>query len=331
MGTVIVSAPTTVAVPPPKELSGHLRALLTMVLWGQMVPGFVVLLAVWDPFALSAARYVIAAPIMVGALWIARGLELPRRDEVGRLAVLGLVGMGGLITCYTYGLAHSDPVVAIIVQSAAPLTYTAVATLAYREPVPTGLGSTLLLVIPGGLLLAAPALAGTAATPRGGEVLLIAGSVCWAWYSLQCRRWLPHYEEFRLTTWTIVAATPFLVALFFLLWSAGLTAPPDRPPPMQLNALLLWLTVSSSCVGIVLWHGSVRRLGVATAGLYFNVAPLVAMAISAALGYVPTLLQLAGGALVLSGVGQLHARRWWAARRRERTAHRLDHPRGPLP
>ncbi|MEM8665759.1 MAG: DMT family transporter, partial [Pseudomonadota bacterium] len=288
--------------------------------WGQMVPGFVLLLAVWDPFALSAARYVIAAPIMFAVLWITRGIVWPSLREAPHLALLGVFGMGGLIGFYTFGIAHSNPVTAIVVQTATPLTYTAFARLIYREPIPRGLFAALLLVVPGGMLLAAPIFFGGEVTVEGGEFFLIAGSLCWAWYSLQCRRWLPHYDEIQLTTWTMVAAMPFLVLLFLALWTVGLTGLPETFPPLELNILMLWLILTSTCIGIMLWHASVGRLGVATAGLYFNVAPLVALAISAALGYVPTLWQMLGGALVLAGITQLHVRRYLAAKQSGRPA-----------
>jgi hypothetical protein len=42
---------------------------------------------------------------------------------------------------------------------------------------------------------------------------------------------------------------------------------------------------------------------------------LFGLAIATALGFVPTAWQLVGGALVLLGIGQLSARRWWASRR----------------
>nr|WP_269751126.1 DMT family transporter [Acuticoccus mangrovi] len=290
--------------------------LVTMVFWGQMTPSFVLLLQVWDPFALSAARYVVAAPFMMLVLLAFRGSPMvPTWAEVPKLAALGIIGMGGLITCYAYGLAHSNPVTAIVVQTASPLTYTAIARFLYGEPVPSGIGTALCLVIPGGLLLATPALMGEAMTVKGGEIFLIFGSACWAWYSLQCRRWLPHYHELRLTTWTMITAAPFLIGIFLVLWALGATRLPAQVPPLYLNILLLWLVLTSTCLGIMLWHSGVSRLGVATAGLYFNIAPLVAMAISSALGYVPTPLQLAGALFVLAGIGQLHVRRWLKARR----------------
>lgn len=315
-----ITSTTRIGAPEGGELGAHLKCLMTMVLWGQMVPGFVLLLTVWDPFALSAARYVIAAPIMFVVLWVTRGIVLPSLREVPHLALLGVLGMGGLIGFYTFGLAHSNPVTAIVVQTATPLTYTAFARYFYREPIPRGLFAAIVLVVPGGMLLAAPILFGGAITVQGGEVCLIAGSLCWAWYSLQCRRWLPHYDEVKLTAWTMIAAMPFLVLLFVALWMVGLTAMPETLPPLGLNILMLWLILTSTCIGIMLWHASVARLGVPTAGLYFNVAPLVALAITAALGYVPTFWQLVGGALVLAGITQLHVRRYLSATRTGRPA-----------
>ncbi|WGF89496.1 DMT family transporter [Marinivivus vitaminiproducens] len=305
------------ATAPASERAAHVRLVLCMLFWGQMVPGFVVLLQVWDPFALAAVRYLLSAPLMLGLLWLRfRRIDLPPLDEIGRLVLLGTVGMGCFVMFYTIGLAFADPVSAIVVQTASPLLHTAIAVLVYREKAPAGLAAALALVIPGGLLLAAPAWMGTGQMSfRGGEFLLILGSLCWSWYSLQCRRWLPHYDEIRLTAWTMVSAVPFLLGLFLALLALGLTRFPDVMPSAGANLLLLYLVVSSSCVGIVLWHGGVGRLGLATAALYYNIAPLFAILIGMAMGFMPNLWQWLGGGLVLAGVGQIHLRRYRALRR----------------
>lgn len=76
-----------------------------------------------------------------------------------------------------------------------------------------------------------------------------------------------------------------------------------------------WLILTSTCLGIILWHGGVSRLGLATSALDVNVAPLFGLLISVAPGFQPTAWQLLGGALVLVGAGQLSAQRWLRARR----------------
>ncbi|MGF1528212.1 MAG: EamA family transporter, partial [Candidatus Competibacterales bacterium] len=147
---------------------------------------------------------------------------------------------------------------------------------------------------------------------RGGEALLVLASVCWSWYTLQCQRWLVGFNTFHITAWTMTGALVAVWLLFAVMSQFSLAALPNPWPTWEINGLLLWLVLTSTCMGVVLWHGGTRRLGLVRSAMYFNLAPLFGVLISSALGFVPTLYQLAGGALVLVGVGQIHVRRYWA-------------------
>jgi drug/metabolite transporter (DMT)-like permease len=273
-----------------------------------------VLLPRWDAYTLSLLRYGLATPVMLALLWWReRPRALPTRREWLRLGLLGSVGIGGLATCYTVGLALADPVRAIVIQAGSPVITALVAWLGFRVPREPGLGLGLGLAGAGALLVLWPVSASSAravveGAPVGaGEALLLAGSVCWAWYSLGCQRWLAGWSQLRITAWTFVTATAALGGIELGAWAVGATRAPA--PDAQDLALLAWLTATGTCLGVFLWNRGVSRLGLPRTAPYLNLVPVVALAITAASGVLPKGLQLVGAGLVLAGVLQAQLRR----------------------
>jgi drug/metabolite transporter (DMT)-like permease len=132
--------------------------------------------------------------------------------------------------------------------------------------------------------------------------LIVLGSVCWAWYSLACQRWLAGWSQLRITAITFVPAALTLFLVSGLALVLGLGQLPAGGPVARDAVLIVWLAVSAACVGVLLWNLGVSRLGLATASLYLNAVPVFAVLIALGLGVVPTLTQMFGGLLVLAGV-----------------------------
>jgi drug/metabolite transporter (DMT)-like permease len=177
------------------------------------------------------------------------------------------------------------------------------------------MGVALALAVAGGLLVRLSAGgAGLAAGFRGGEILLLLGSGCWAWYSLACQRWLPGYSQLRITAITFLPGAAFLALLDGAAAAAGLTRASSAM--LLTDALLVaWMAVSAGCLGVVFWHFGVSRLGLPMAALYLNGAPVVSLLLAIAFGVVPTWLQLVGALLVVAGVLQAQLRRLTGSRR----------------
>jgi drug/metabolite transporter (DMT)-like permease len=269
-----------------------------------MLPALWVLLDRWDAYTISALRYAVAAPLMVAVVRLREGaLGIPPRRQWPRLALLGGIGIAGLSTFLTVGIAHADPVSAIVLQASGPVVSVLVARAMLGIRAARGMGGAIALAVLGALLALWPR-AGVAAGPRlrGGEALILLGSVCWAWYSLACQRWLAGLSQLRITALTFVPAAPVLAGIAGVAFALGA----GRVPPGGLDArdaaLLAWLVVAVACVGVVLWNAGVHRLGLPVASLYLNAVPVFSVLIALGLGVTPTPFQLLGGVLVLAGV-----------------------------
>ena len=271
-----------------------------------MVPILYVLLERWDAFTLSALRYAVAIPIMLAVVWLREGAPgVPPRSLWTQLGLLGGIGIAGLSTFLTVGIAYSDPVSAIVVQAAGPIVTTLVGWVMFGVRPPRGMGVAFGLAFAGGLLTMWPAAAGPVWLGfRGGELLLVLGSVCWAWYSLACQRWLAGWSQLRITALTFVPAGAMLLVVYGIALALGVTRAPAGGLDVRDATLIVWVAVTAACLGVLLWNFGVSRLGLGTASLYLNAVPVFAVLIALGFGVAPTRLQILGGLLVLAGVAQ---------------------------
>ena len=78
--------------------------------------------------------------------------------------------------------------------------------------------------------------------------------------------------------------------------------------------MLVWIGVLGVAVAVLLWNTGVSLVGVPVASLFSNSAPVFAIGLAALMGFEPSWLQLAGGAVVMGGIAQLQIRQMRAAR-----------------
>jgi len=306
----MMTAVTTDAAPlRRRRLLGHAAILTTVVLWGSLIPLLDILLAHIDVFALSMIRYGAAGLLLVGGLVVAGGIGWLRVLPVGKVLLLGGVGIGGVATFYTLAIAYSAPGTAIVINSATPIISAIFAALVYRIPFEAGAGLAFLLAAIG---TATSSLGregvGYAFDIRGGEFLFVIAAICWAWYSINAQAWLAGLGQMQLSAVTMLAGGIGVTAVFLVAASLGAAHLPTRPPDGVL-ALLAFITLGSTLTGIVCWNIAVDRLGVIIASLYLNLLPVIGMITAAAIGRPPTATQLVGGGIVIVGLAQLHLRR----------------------
>jgi drug/metabolite transporter (DMT)-like permease len=296
----------------PPAWPGHAAMLVATLLWGTLIPLLDILLAHFDAYALSALRYGIAGVLLVPMLVFGDAGFL-RSLPLGKVVLLGVVGIAGFTTLYTLGIAYSDPGTAIVVNAATPIVSAVFATLVYRVPFEKGVGVAFLLAAVGGVIASIGRQSGGTLGFRGGELLLVVSALVWAWYSITAQKWLGHYRQSQLTAVTLMAAAIGLVVADLAGIAIGVAEIPARPPPGIL-ALVGFIGLGSTFTGIMCWNFAVGRLGVVVATLYLSLVPVIGMITAGALGKPPTAMQLGGGAIVLGGIAQLHLRRLYRLR-----------------
>jgi len=287
--------------------AGVAGLLLAARFWGGMIPLTKYQLDRWDPYFLIAVRSLGAAPLLfLLMLWTDRNRPRPSNVPMSRIWFFGVVGNGGFALLYTVGIQFSDPILAAIITAAAPAIASVTDRVFFRLPFNR-------LMLPGivasviGCALASIDFGGgkvDGVAFGGGELLVLASTVCWAWYSTVAQRWCPDWSQVRITFATMAtsgAAACLLYAVLALLGQVDF--PPSAPLRWEESFSLAWYVVTVMVLGVVLWNAGVRAVGVVTASLYVNLTPCVAILILVLLqGAEPTAQQMLGGALVLAGI-----------------------------
>jgi drug/metabolite transporter (DMT)-like permease len=217
------------------KLLANIGLLIAAFGWGAQIPVLNELLARWDPYFLAAARYALAVPPLLAILAVVEpsgAILRPLRD--GRIWLLGLA-LGAFVPLYTLGVAHADPNTAAIVGSTGPAVAAVVGWACFGLPFDRSMVPAIVLAMAGGVLATYdPGAAGGAFDLRGGELLILLASACWAWYSLAAQRWLAQWSQLRISCVTMVPGTVVSVVVYL---AAALVGSADLPPAAPTGVL----------------------------------------------------------------------------------------------
>jgi drug/metabolite transporter (DMT)-like permease len=306
-----------------KPAGGSLLAsaglVATALLWGAMIPMTHALATKYlDPFFVSAIRYLIPAPLLIGMVFL-----FDRRSPFHAPLPWPIVfrlgaGMACFSIFYTIGIMLSDPVRAAIAMSCGPLVAALLTKAMLRVPLARGFWPAAICAVIGASLVALDAVrprAGSVGdTGYAGEALLVLAMVSWSWYSIKVQAWLGPlgWSQMRITCLTSLAGGILICALFVVLASLQPTRLPTEMPSATVLGMLAWVGIGGAGLAILFWNFGVSHVGVPVATLYTSLAPVFSVGVAAAFfGSTVTLQQIAGGMLILAGVVRMQ---WLQAR-----------------
>lgn len=284
---------------------GYLLVALAAASWGaQSVVAKLLLTGGLDAAAIISTRCALSTLIMVVALTAVnpRLLQIGRRD-LGRLVVLGIVGMAFSNYTYYFALQRIPVATAALLIYTAPLLVLAASVLVFGHPLERT------DVLAAALTLAGAALVVRAYQPAvlqlnvAGIVASVLNAVAWAFYSLWGKTISP-----RVSPWTMVTYSLGSGAGFWLL-----LAPPWRllqgPHPPLVWAEIAIVVLFGTLVPFALFLAGLARISAAHASVTASLEPVVAAAVAfAVLGESLDWPQVVGGGLILAGIGLLHVR-----------------------
>ncbi len=290
---------------PPTRLVGYLLVAAAATSWGAQSVVAKLLLTTGIPAAsLVSARTALACVLLLATLGVVNR-RLLRADpgDVGRLVVLGLVGMAFSNYTYYFALQRIPVATAALLIYSAPLIVLAVSVVWLGEPLERR------DVWAAGLTLCGAALVVRAYQPAGlqldlgGVVASILNAVAWAFYSLWGKTLSP-----RVSPWTIMAYSLATGTAFWLV-----VAPPwrllllEHPPGVWLGIAVVILF--GTLLPFAMFLAGLARISAAHASLTATVEPVVAAGVAfVVLGESLEWPQLVGGLLILAGIALLHVR-----------------------
>lgn len=261
------------------------------------------------PLSVAAIRFTLASLLLFGWLRL-RGAGIGRlaRADLPLVLAMGSTAVAGYNILFLYGLTlapASDG--AILVPGLAPVFTVALAAPLLGERL--GLqGLVGMAVAFGGLLLVVAPSSEAGPQRLVGDVLFVAGALCWAVYSLIGPRATRRFGPAGATFWSTLCGATILIPLALL--EGGWRRLPSAPPEALLG--VLYLAVFGTVLAFVFFYEGVRRVGPSRATAFAFLVPVVGVLSSVLLlGEALGAGTFVGGALVLLGV--------WIVQRRPRT------------
>jgi drug/metabolite transporter (DMT)-like permease len=266
----------------------------TAVMWGANFNLSKHVLVDLHALVAAAARFDIAALVML-AITSIRGQRVPLIRHGVAYAALGLVGIAGFNVLFFYGMQMTSAVNGALIMALNPLL---TALLAYFLKVHRPDTRQLVAFPIGAAGVAVVVLGGGAHLRIGdGDLLMLAGNLCWAFYNVMVGKLLPRDVGGLANTTGVMLTGAIALTLVAVLAGAPVSAPGS-----DALASLLMMSLGGSVLAYLFWNAGIARLGAARTALFLNLVPVSSMVISAFEGRPPTWVQLAGGAVVIGAV-----------------------------
>lgn len=273
--------------------------LLVVLIWGANFSIVKASLSEIPPLAFTALRFAAATVLLLAVLVAREGVASLRHAGGIKLIGLGLVGNTLYQLLFIVGLSITTAANSALLIAATPVLVALLGrffgTERVTRRVALGIATAFVGII---LVMSARGLALSLQTASG-DLLVFAGALCWALYTLGVRTLGKGISPLGITALTMLTGTPGLVL-------AGL-------PQMaatdwgKVSALgwggLAYAAVLALVVAYAIWNASVRAVGSSRTAVYTCLTPLVAAAVAwPMLGERPAPLQVVGAALIVTGV-----------------------------
>lgn len=252
-----------------------------------------------DPRAYNAMRVGLAAITLVIIVGVGR-LPLPSKRDCVRLLALGFLGNGIYQFFFVEGIARTSASNTALVVAASPALIALIGRARGVERV-SGRGMTGILLSMTGIALV---VLGSAHGQQkhaslSGDLFVLAGSLCWAMYTVLLKPYTERVKGFQLSALTMLGgAIPLALAA-----SPALAATNYSGVSTLGWAAVFYSGVGSLVVAYYFWYHGVRVLGPTRTAMYSNLQPVIAILVAwLLLGENPTLWQGIGAACIMSGL-----------------------------
>lgn len=261
-----------------------------------------------DPVTLNFLRWLIALALIAPFVWRSTAASLPvLRREWRLILALGATGIASFHTLVYLALQSTTATSALLMLSLAPIvTLIASAAFGMENPTRRQIGGALISIVGADVLITRGNLAGILSQGfDAGDLWMLLAVVIWAAYSLLLRRRPADLPSPVALAASIAAALAMMVPVLIL----GAPTPVAALGSFPVLLSIAYIAIFASAIAFLFWTYGVSRLGPTRAGQFVNLMPIFGAGLAfSVLGEVPTVAQVAGAALVLSGIAFVEGR-----------------------
>ena len=251
------------------------------------------------PLAYNGLRVMIAAVVLM-TIVLAAKTPLPPRRVIVALLTLGVLGNGIYQFFFVQGIARTRAGDAALVVAASPAFIAIIARMRGVERASARRVMGILLSIAGiALVVFATTRSDDGRSSLGGDLLVLAGSLSWATYTVLLKPYTEHVSGIQVSAFTMVGgAVPlFVVALPAIVHASWSTV------PLLGWGALFYSAIFALVIAYLFWYRGVRVIGPTRTAMYSNVQPLIAVIFAwVVLNETPTIWQGIGMVFIMTGL-----------------------------
>ncbi|SFG61894.1 Threonine/homoserine efflux transporter RhtA [Priestia megaterium] len=255
----------------------------------------------FSPASAAAWRFGIAVLVMVLILGLQKQIKSKTIKIHWKMYILlGIIGIFGFNAFFFLGMQYTSPLNGALIMGTNPLVTALFAYFILKNPITKqqmlGISFALvgvILVLTQGSLEIIQLL-----SISKGDLLILAGNLCWALYGVLGRKYLNGSSSMETTTYTMIVGSLCLVIL------AAFSPSPQPLSHVTWSAweAILFMALFTSVLGYLWWNKGMATIGASNTSLFFNLVPVVTMILSILTGALITLPQVIGTCLVILGV-----------------------------
>lgn len=266
-------------------------------IWGINFSAVKIALTNLDPLSFNSIRFSSASLILIVLLWIRERNLSVRREDIGRLILLGLIGNTVYQFLFINGISRTTASNSSVILATTSIFVVVLGSILRVEKVQRRVWYGVVLSFIGIVLISMGAGKPLSMSSQSliGDLLVLTGTICWSAYTVLSKPLLQRYSPLKLTTLTVAIGTPLLV----LVSIPSLKEQNWSSVPMQGWLSLAYSSCFAIAIGFVLWYTGVNRIGGARTALYEGLITVVAVATAwLSLSESMTVLQVLGMVLV---------------------------------
>ncbi len=281
--------------------STDLFMLLAVLIWAINFSFIKIALREFSPLGFNGIRLVFASLMLLFILFVSKeGLFLPK-SYFWRLFLLGIIGNTIFQLLFIHGLNWTTASNTSIVMAMTPVFVALLSSLVKQERIHwAAWGGIFISLI--GFYFVITKQAGTfqySWQSMRGDLMIFAGNLCWAIYTVYSRPLLEKISPLKLTTITMAIGAvfflPFCMGDIFRLRPAEIS--------FQAWASLLYSALFALVLSYVIWYASVKRVGNSKTAIFGNITPIFTVLFAYIfLAERLTLFQIGGALIIFAGV-----------------------------
>lgn len=248
----------------------------------------------YGPGQVALLRFATAS-LVLAIYALATRMRLPRREDLGKVALSGLLGITIYHVALNFGEVHVSAGAASLLIAAGPV-FTAILSAIFLRERLTVLGWLGIAVAFTGVAVISFGESG-GATFEPASLFVLLAALSTAAYFIVSKRGLRTYSPLEFTAYTIWAGTiPMLVFAPGLAQQMRVAAP-------SATLAIIYLGVFPAALAYVLWSYALARMPASLLSAFLYLSPVLAVAIAWIwIHELPAMLTLVGGAIAVAGV-----------------------------